>query len=340
MDDNQFNQVSSNDQINQLNQINQVSESSSQKGNSDSKLPVIIIVILLIAGGVVAGYYFGTQVEKDNKCVAETTNKDEKKDDSNKVINNESIKEETKEVIKAGTDTNTSGKKIINTQTKNVVLNDVTYEVKIEMLEPSKNNKPADDKIPNQNIYINGYKFVNDEIISYCEGMCYSHDSENSDIIDTNNKYVTDTLNNLKVIKDKENGKEYLALTKGFYKSLIIVDAKGKKIGELSNKPGYGVEIYTNEKPLISNSRVCDSAERSCDKKYILYYFDSEISIESDYVLQLNGDEINKMLEECLDISSLTEYKYVIKNGEFVKDVNKVYKTSDGYEFNGVGQCG
>ena len=327
MDENQFNQVSSNDQINQLNQINQVSESSSQKGNSDSKLPVIIIVILLIAGGVVAGYYFGTQVGKDNKCVAETANKDEKKDDSNKVSNNESIKEETKEVIKAGTDTNTSGKKVINTHTKNVVLNGSTYEVKIEVLE-YKDNKH------NQNVYLNGYKFISDLEIN--------RDSSAESGYYTN--AIKKQVENLRVIKDSKSEDEYLVFDNyvgtemgdAFY---FVVSADGRLLGSIqSDFSGSGVSIETDTVPTIKNFKKCEA--EMCNKKYILYER-TFASLEDNYILQLNDTVIKNSLDNCIgDLDSINELKYIVENGILKSSVNKTYKKASGDSIVLSGQCG
>ena len=266
-----------------------------------SKLPIILLVLVLLIGVGCGGYFLGKKINDKPKNEPKT---EEKKDSK----------------VAYGSDKNTSGLEIVDTKTKNIKLNDIEYEVKIEILL-------AEDGIRNyQNVYFNGYKIIDNMEVFY---EPHGEIEEEKELYEKSNKTNIETeLSNIKTIKDSKTDDEYLIFDdyrEYYYKPFFqyIVNPKGEIIAKLCKmQPG----IY-------------DILEK--DGKEI--YFQSLTKINSDYILFLPLQNIIKIPFYGYDFEKnmnfeLEENKLVIENGKAIVTKSTIYKSSDGYKLSGAGQ--
>ena len=270
-----------------------------------SKLPIILIgLVLLIAAGC-GGFFIG---KKNNDKPKDESKAEEKKD--NKVA--------------YGSDKNTSGLEIVDTKTKNIKLNGIEYEVKIEVLDEK------DGYHKTQNVYFNGYKFI-ERMDLYDEYLIYDFEEQGRDKKEFAEKIennVNEELNNIKIIKDTKNNNEYLIFEdhREYYFSaffVYILTPDGNILAKLCSY--YPSFVYL-------------------EKEGKNIYIDNYTNIKEDSIYFLPLQNIVKIPIEVLredddkQVFELQENKLVIEDGKPIVTKSEVYKSSDGYRLLGAGQ--
>ena len=278
-----------------------------------SKLPLILLGLVLLIGVGAGCYYLGTKT--DNK---EETKSEEKT-------------EESKDI--KGTDTNTSGKKIVDTKNKNITLNDKEYEIKVEILESKELNENDNTELTNyyQNVYFNGYKIIDNKDIYY--SYVYPEDESLEKI----QKIVEKEMNQSKVLKDTKSTEQYFiydtAINEyGIFGGTLIVDKKGNILKELNGGLG-NFWIETKNKP---------NDYHKYDESNGIYsiYMDNWVQANDDFIVYLDKDlivEVARRIDDNVPLK-LQEKKLVIENGKVVITDGFLFKTEEGYEFTGAGQ--
>lgn len=271
-----------------------------------SKLPIIIIVLLLLIGVGIGCFFLG---KKMNDKPKEETKTEEKTEENR---------------IAYGSDKNTSGLEIVDTKTKNIKLNGIEYEVKIEVLDEK------DGYHKTQNVYFNGYKFI-ERMDLYDEHLIYDFEEQGRDKKEFAEKIennVNEELNNIKIIKDAKNNNEYLVFEdyREYYFSaffVYILTPDGSILAKLCSF--YPSFVYL-------------------EKEGKNIYIENYTNIKEDSIYFLPLQNIVKIPIEVLredddkQVFELQENKLVIEDGKPIVTKSEVYKSSDGYRLLGAGQ--
>ena len=294
-----------------------------------SKLPIILLVLVLLIGVGCGGYFL---VKKANNKPKDDTKTEEKKDDK----------------VAYGDDKNTTGLKILDTKTKNITLNGKEYELKIEILEGkiTKKDIPADasDVDYRENVYINGYQFINNQDV-YDAHVGFGEEDQKNIIY----KSIDNQFDDAKILKDTNGKDEYLVFydiyNNGLDCFMYIINTKGEviaKIMEGSYSLGFNVSSKTKIDKEIDYIECNDNI--GCTAKYYVYGYKRGLTqVKEDYILFLpiqNVDEAAKKLLESDYNSSkieLEENKLSISNGKISNTKATIFKGSDGYIFDIAG---
>jgi len=302
-----------------------------------SKLPLILLGLVLLIGVGAGCYYLGTKTDKkeETKSEEKTDKKEDKKEEQP-----EEKKEEQQEEPK-GTDTNTSGKEILETKTKNITLNGKEYELKIETLKYDEKLEGTNDTIVsyNQNVYFNGYAIIRDAFIPMSSPT----------VGDTPKDYyktaVEYELNNTKILKDSSSSDEYLVFSDDPGKAHMvtvyyyILDTKGTTLKKIMKKNyGSGLLIYSNN-PTKEEMNYYETSKYNKDYKYV-YIFSENTIVKEDSLLYISPENWDKEVFPCdiekfnININSLK-----INNGKVETNKEVTIHNDDNHIYEVAGGC-
>ena len=302
-----------------------------------SKLPLILLGLVLLIGVGAGCYYLGTKTDKkeETKSEEKTDKKEDKKEEQP-----EEKKEEQKEDTK-GTDTNTSGKEILETKTKNITLNGKEYELKIETLKYDQKIEGTNDTIVSysQNVYFNGYAIIRDAHIPT------SAPTVGDTPTDYYKKAVEYELNNTKILKDSSSSDEYLVfsddpgeahwVTVYYY----IVDTKGTTLKKLIKEIyGSSLLIYSNN-PTKEEMNYYETSKYNKDYKYV-YIFSDMTVVKEDSLLYISTEDWDGEIVPCdIDKHDVNIYSLKINNGKVETNKEVTIHKDDNHIFEGAGGC-
>lgn len=279
----------------------------------------------------------GTNEPENHVIYAQTS--DSKEYNITKVLTGESntaelkkeneTKEDNKDTrVAYGTDKNTSGKKITDTKTKKITLNNKEYELKIEVLASNDGTK-----LKYQNVYFNGYKFISDQVIT--KNMTYVESDNYGDLIESDLK---NELANVKILKDTANGDEYFVFRDsreayGETKYLYILKNDGTLLKKIIISFGdSGIYVESNVNDSAFETRTVENPNLTPDYKYTLG-LNGMFTIGLDSVYYISSYTcLSNMEKMTVDVNKL-----VVTNGNVKVNVYKTF--TDGKEYN-VGAAG
>jgi hypothetical protein len=292
------------------------------------KALIVVLVLLLIAGAGVGGYLYAGS-KKEDKPVTTEEPKEEPKEEP-----------PVEKTPSKGTDKNTSGLEIVDTKTKNIELSGIEYELKIEVLKET--NKETGINHFYENVYFNGYKFINNKSVYSLIVESKEHYKDEEAF-----KQIENELSRVRIFKDTNGKDEYLFFDAETYVYFdpnyqYIVSPNGKVIAKLfKSQNDADVWIETDNKP--ESPYKYKNCTNICvlEKKYTMYR-EGLTQIEQDFILFLPIQNIAKT--DYADYSTpeeediiVEENKLQITNGKPVLTKAKTYKSSEGYEFTGAG---